>query len=788
MLHLSDPEPRLYEFGPFRLDAVQRVLLLDGQTVVLQPKALDILLLLVRNPGQLITKEDLLSTIWPKMVVEESNLSQNIFLLRKALGDGEGGHRYIVTLPRRGYQFAEPVIVRQKDVVAIGDPFASPAPDAARGTASTDQRAVRTRIGRPFLIPALVGAVIAVVVIALAGSAFFRHSPTVTTSDTIILADIANNTGDAVFDGTLRQALAAQLEQSPFLNLLSDQRIATTLALMGKPKDAPVSANLAPEVCQRTGSTAVIDGVIAKLGTQYLLTLRASNCANGDTLGRAQARASDKDQVLDALGSVAAAIRTKLGESLSSVQKYDAPPEAVTTPSLEALQAYSLAYRTMIRKNDYPAAIPLFERAIALDSNFAMAYARLGINFFNLGEPDRAAESLQKAYDLRARLSEREKLYIAASYNAMALRNFEVARQSYELWAQIYPRDPFAIGNLGVVYGYLGEDDKSLAAIRKAWELNPQNALVYSNIVEALLQLNRLDEAKDMALKAKGLNLDSQSLRSNLYMIDFLRQDRAGMEQAVAELADKPEWGDVVLHAEANTAAYGGQFAQARALTQRAVDTAVRTDKKETAAAYEAEGAVREALVGNTALAIRQATAALTLSSGKTVQTLAATALGLAGDVAQAGRLADELARNFPQDTVLQFNALPTIHAAAALWAGNPSQAIETLLVAQHYELGETDQPVNFSMYPVYFRAEAYVAAKRSEAAAEYQKILEHPGIVQNEPIAVLAHLGLARAYAAAHDASQAKAAYQDFLILWKDADANLPILKQAKLEYANLP
>ena len=771
MLSVSDDGPRFYEFGPFRLDAAQRVLLRDGHAVVLQPKAFDTLLLLVRNPGRLITKEELLSTIWPKLVVEESNLSQNIFVLRKALGDTEERHRYIVTLPRRGYQFAEPVNVRQDDVAAIAAPRQAP-----------------NRIPKRFLLPAIVGAAIALAVIALAGSAYFRRPPAVAESDTIVLADFANSTGETVFDGTLRQALAAQLEQSPFLNLLSDQRIATTLAFMGKPKDATVSSDLAPELCQRTGSTAVINGVIVKFGTQYLLTLTASNCTNGDTLGRAQARAGDKDHVLDALGSVASAIRTKLGESLSSVQKYDAPPEAVTTPSLEALQAYSLAYRTMIRKNDYPAAVPLFERAIALDPNFAMAYARLGINFFNLGESGRATQSLQKAYDLRAHLSEREKLYIAASYNAMAMRNFEVARQSYELWAQIYPRDPFAIGNLGVVYGYLAEYDKGLAAIRKAWELNPQNALVYSNIVEALLQLNRLDEAKDMALKAKSLNLDSQSLRSILYIIDFLRQDRAGMEQAAAELADKPGWGDVVLHAEANTAAYGGQFAQARELTQRAVDTAVRADKQETGAAYEAEGAVREALVGNNALAIRQATAALALSNGKTVQTLAATALGLAGDVAQAGRLADELGRNFPQGPVFQFNAVPTIHAAAALWAGNPSQAIETLLAAKHYELGTTDQPVSFSMYPVYFRAEAYVAAKRSEAATEFQKILKHPGIAENETIAALAHLGLARAYAAAHDASQAKAAYQDFLTLWKDADVDLPILKQAKLEYANLP
>ncbi len=792
---MGDDGRQFYEFGPFRLHPAQRALVRDGQAVALQPKAFDILLLLVRNPGQLITKEHLLSAIWPNLVVEESNLSQNIFLLRKALGDGEGAHRYIVTLPRRGYQFGEPVHIRQSDVPAVAeDAPLTPADSGSGGgggggeTMNGDGSAARVRIRRPFFLPAIIGAAIALVMIILAGSVYFNHPPAFAESDTIVLADFSNNTGDPVFDGTLRQALAAQLEQSPFLNFLSDQRIAQTLVLMGKTKDAPVSGALAAEVCQRTGSAAVIDGVIAQLGTQYLLTLRASNCANGDTLGRAQAQAIDKNHVLDALGNVATAIRTKLGESLSSVQKYDAPPEAVTTPSLEALQAYSAAYRTMISRNDYPAAILLFERAVALDPNFAMAHARLGINFFNLAEPGRAADELQKAYDLRDRLSEREKLYITASYYAMAMRNFEAARQNYELWEQIYPRDQFAVGNLGVVYGYLGEYEKGLAAIQKAWKLNPQNALVFSNLVEAFMNLNRLDEAQDMAAKAKALNLESQSLHANLYTIDFLQHDQAGMEQEAAELADKPGWEDVILYSQSDTAAYNGKYAQARQLTQRAVDTALRADKKETAAAYEAEAAVREALVGNRSMAIQQATAALALSNGKAVQAIAATALGLAGDAAQAGELADELARSFPQDTVFQFNAEPTIRAASALSSGDANQAIETLVPAQRYDLGVTDQTVVFCMYPVYVRAEAYLAAKRGDAAAEFQKILDHPGLAQNEPIAALAHLGLARAYAASNDRGKARAAYRDFLALWKNADPDLPVLKAAAAEYSRLP
>jgi DNA-binding winged helix-turn-helix (wHTH) protein/tetratricopeptide (TPR) repeat protein len=785
-LDVNSHGQNFYEFGPFRLDPAQRTLLRDCEVIALQPKAFDILLLLVRNTGQAISKEALLNAIWPKVVVEESNLTQHIFLLRKALGDGEGGHRYIATLPRRGYQFAVPVHVRQHGSTGIVVPPPMPTADGIGETTNAERRP-SSILGWRFLL-GTIAASIAVALIALVALGYFNHPRTVSESDTIVLADFANSTGDGVFDTALRQALAAQLEQSPYLSFLSDQRIAQTLALMGKPKDAPVSAELAAEVCQRTGSAATIDGIIAKLGTQYLITLSAFSCSTGDTLGHAQARAGDKEHVLDALGSVAASMRTKLGESLSSVQRYDAPPEAVTTPSLEALQAYGLGYRTMIRGNNYPAAIPLFERAIAVDPDFAMAYARLGINFFNLGEPGRAAVNLQKAYNLRDRASERERLYITASYYAMSMRNFEAARQSYELWAQIYPRDPFAIGNLGVVYSHLGDYDKSLAADQKAWKLSPQNALVYSNIVEALLRLNRLEEAKLMASKAKELNLESPLLHANLYAIDFLRHDQPGMDKEAAELTDKPAWDDVILYAESDTAAYNGEFAQARQLTQRAVDAALGADKKETAAVYAAEGAVREALVGDKILAIHQATDALAIWNGEAVQAMAATALGLAGDESQAKRLADDLARDFPEDTILQRIAVPTIYAAVALSAGDPEHAIEVLRVAQQYELGQADQTVAFAMYPVYLRAEAYRAAKRSEAATEFQKIVDHPGVVGNEPIAALAQLGLARAYAASNDGGHAKAAYQEFLSLWTNADADLQIFKSAKLEYGKLP
>ena len=482
----------LYEFGPFRLDPDKRLLLHDNQPVPLQLKAFETLLVLVRNSEQVVLKDDLMKSVWPDTFVEESNLAQNIFVLRKTLGETAGKHRYIVTIPGRGYRFVAKVRVLSEEESLVVETH-------ARSRVVIEEKKSSQRVWLP------VGATV-IALMLVSGVLYWRshRTPKLTERDSIVIADFANTTGDPVFDGTLRQGLSAQLEQSPFLNLLSDQRIAQTLSLMAQPKDTRLTHELAREVCQRTASAAVLDGSIAQVGTQYLLTLRALNCANGESLASAQAQARDKNHVLDALGKLAAEIRSKLGESLASVQKYDTPPEDVTTASLEALKAYSLGYRTMIAKNDYPAAIPLFQQAISLDPNFAMAYARLGINFYNLYEPARAAENLQKAYDLRERLSEREKLYIAASHDAMATGNMEAARKTYELWEQLYPRDQFAVGNLGVVYGFLGEYDKALAAIQEAWKLNPGNALVFSNIVVTYLHLNRLEEAKATAHEGNG--------------------------------------------------------------------------------------------------------------------------------------------------------------------------------------------------------------------------------------------------------------------------------------------
>src|SRR2546425_2931922 len=425
----------------------------------------------------------------------------------------------------------------------------------------------------------------------------------------------------------------------------------------------------------------------------------------------------------------------------------------------------------------------LFQRAISLDPNFAMAYARLGICYSNLNETVRAAENTRKAYQLRERVSEREKLYIASHYEEVFTGNLEAARKTHELWAQTYPRDNVPSHNLGIIYAYLGDYDKSLAASREVLKLNPGSGSAYGTLASSYLYLNRFDEAKATAQEAQAHNLDSPQMHLRLYLLDFVQHNAAGMEQDAAGLMGKPGYEDQVLYNESDTAAFVGQFAKARELMRRATESAQRADEKETAAGYEAEAAVREALVGNMALAKQQAHAALALSNGRDVAGMSAIALGRAGDSAQANWLAVDLGKRFPEDTIAQLNYLPMIRAAAALRGRDTGKAIEALAAAAPYELG-----VGFSLYPVYLRGEAYLAAKRGTAAAvEFQKILDHPGVVANELIGALAHLQLGRAYAVSGDTTKAKAAYQDFLTLWKDADSDVPILKEAKVEYAKL-
>ncbi len=633
--------------------------------------------------------------------------------------------------------------------------------------------------------PAVTGATILVLGLVAGGWFFFsRKTHALTDKDTIVLADFTNTTDDSVFDGTLRQGLSVQLEQSPFLSIIPDQQTQQTLQMMGQKPDAKLTPEIARELCQRTSSAAVLDGSIAQIGTQYLLTIKAVNCLSGESLASTEVQASDKNHVLDALGKTASEIRNKLGESLSTVQKFDTPLEQATTPSLEALQAYSLG-RKASAGSEWAKAVLFFQRAIRLDPNFAIAYARLGTCYTNLGETTLGAENTRKGYELRDRVSERERFYIESHYYENVTGNLQKARQGNELWTQTYPRDWSPLPPLYGIYSVLGQYEKSLAEARESMRLNPANGLSYSSLVGAYISLNRLEEARATAQEAQAKKFDSPDLHTLLYLLAFLQNDAAGMAQQVAWAAGKPGVEDVLLGNEADTAAYSGRLGEAREFSGRAVASAERAEEKEVAAGYEAEAALREALFGNPAEARQRAAAALALSNGRDVQDGAALALALAGDSARAQALADDLGERFPEGTVVQFNYLPTLRALLALNHSDASKAIEALQVASPYELGS----VSYSaLYPVNIRGQAYLGGHQGrEAAAEFQKILDHRGIVLNEPIGALAHLQIGRAYAMQGDIAKAKAAYQDFFALWKDADPDIPILIAAKSEYAKL-
>ena len=634
-------------------------------------------------------------------------------------------------------------------------------------------------------------AVTALIVISIvAGGLYYRSysGNPLKERDTVVLADFANTTGDPVFDGTLRQGLASQLEQTPFLTLISDSTIAHTLSLMSQPKDARLMPELARQVGERTGSAATIEGYISSLGSQYVVGLKAVNCRSGDLLAQEQATANGKEQVLKALGEVASGLRRKLGESLVSVQKYDALPEDTTTSSLEALQAYALGNKATDVQNDYLAAIPFFQRAVSLDPNFAMAYLQLGEAYQPQGELTLAAENTSKAYELRGRTSDHEKLSISAFYEYVVAGNLEAARRSYELLTQTYPRDESAQVLLWVIHLAFGDYARSDVAAKRAFEINPDSSNNYVSLIYCDQYLGRLDQAKAAVEQSRAKKLNSPWYAIILYMIDFLQNDRAGMEQQAAAAMGTPGIEDQMFFLESETAAYDGQFGKARDLTRRAADSARRAQEKETAAEYQGHNSLREALVEKTALAKEDAQSALAEIKGKHGEGFSAIAFALAGDLVNANRSIDDLAKRFPQDTVVQSQYLPMARAALALKTGNAEAASAALSAAAPYELGHTNDDFTFALYPIYLRGRAYLAAKNGAAAAgEFQKILDHANIVGNEPIGALAHLGIARAYSMSGNSAKAKAAYQDFFTLWKDADSDVPLLKQAKSEYGKL-
>jgi eukaryotic-like serine/threonine-protein kinase len=636
----------------------------------------------------------------------------------------------------------------------------------------------------------------AIVVALFAAGYFYLHGkPKLTDKDTIVLADFDNKTGDPVFDDTLRQGLSVELQQSPFLSLISDQQVQRMLTLMGQPKNALLTPEIAQQICERTASAAVLEGSIANLGSQYVLGLRAKNCNTGDTLDQEQAQAARKEDVLNSLSQITRKFRTRVGESLATVEKHSTPLAEATTPSLEALKAYSTAMKVNLSSGG-AAAIPFFRRAVEIDPQFAMAYANLGLAYSALGESALSAESTTRAWQLRDRASDREKFFITFTYDRQVTGNLEKAFQTLGLWAQTYPRGEEPNPQVllaGLSAAGTGRFETAIQQARKGIAADPDVIFPYSNLAFSYFYLDRFAEAEQTLQRASARKLGMTVFLVLRYYLAFLNGDKEQMDQAVALAQGKHGIEHWMAHSQALVLARSGHLQLARQLSSRAVDIAQQEGDREPAATYQAARGVWEALYGNTVEARRNAAAALALSNSRDAEYAAALALAFSGDLSRSQTLAADLEQRFPEDTFARFTYVPVLRALSALRQGQPAECAERLQAALPYELAANGLNFNTFFYlgglhSAYVRGEALVAERRyAEAIAEFQKILDHRGIVGADPIGALAHLQLGRAFALSGDMAKAKSAYQDFLNLWKDADPDIPILKQAKAEYAKL-
>ena len=688
--------------------------------------------------------------------------------------------------------------------LAAEETFAAPPPPAAlerpasssRGVVSASRQAAATpaptfekvgvteKVSRSkILIP--VAALLLVLVIAGGLYWRWRQAPKLSEKDTVVLADFNNATGEPVFDDTLKQALRVQLEQSPFLNVLSEQKVNQELKFMGRSKDSRLTPDIAREVCQRSQSKALLTGSIANLGQHYAIGLDAMECQSGDSLGSEQIEAPSREEVLKALGTASTRLRKKLGESLASVQRYDTPVQQATTSSLEALQAYSMGLKTRNEKGD-GAAIPFFKRATELDPNFAMAYARLGNSYWNEDQPGLASTYTQQAYGLRDRVSDRERFYIDSHYFELVLGDENKGAQVYELWRQTYPNDVTPHTNLMIIYRNLGQIEKSLAEGQEELRLDPGSANAYGNLASTYRGLNQFEDSKRILDEAAARHLETDQLVLNRYLLAFFMDDVDEMQRIVTTAADQPKEADEIFSTHGDTEAYHGRFRQAREWLRRSVEAAKNNGDAETAAGYYVAMALQEAEAGNLGEARRDIDAGLALAVNRDIQVEAALALSRTGDIVKTRSLVEDLRKKYPADTLLNTLWLPTIEASLELKQGNQTRGLDLLQNTQPYELSTALwSPI---MYPAYLRGQAYLmAGDPKQAASEFQRIADHRGLVINRMIGALAHLELGRAYAMTGEQSRAKTAYQNFLALWKEADPDIPILKEAKAEYAKL-
>jgi DNA-binding winged helix-turn-helix (wHTH) protein/tetratricopeptide (TPR) repeat protein len=812
----------VYLFDRYELDEDDQSLARDGQRVPLEPRALAVLLLMVRSDGKLLRKEAILQAVWKNTIVEESSLTRAVALLRKQLGDDPRHPTFIETVPTLGYRFIAPVRTTaapapadaetpgdrmpRGDVEAPGDGTAAPGDGAAGGAAwpgggaaggaaapGDEERGAapgraRRRWSR-YLLP-LVG-ILLLVGVAMLVRVAIRQQAGSPGKRSLVLTEFVNSTGEPVFDNALRQGLVTQLEQSPLLNLVSERRIQALLRLMGQPPETPLTAALGRELCQRAGAAALLEGSISSLGGPYVLGLRATQCGTGEVLDAEQMQASGRQDVLRTLDLIAGRLRERLGESLTSVAALDTPLQEATTSSLEALQALGEANRVQ-NLNGSAAAIPLLQRAIALDPQFAIAHALLGRLYGDIGQESRSAESAAQAYQFRNRASERERFFITATYETQVTGNLEKAEEICETWGRVYPRDPGSLGfPAGLILRVFGRYDEAVADATLLVAAEPDFAMAYHLLAINDIALGRLEAARGALDRAAARHLDLPQYALDRHRLAFLEQDERARTRLTELAATQPATLEFVYAQEAATLAYFGRMNRSRDIAQQAVTLALQLGRKDAAARLEAASAIREALVGNAAAAARHANAALALSTGRDAVYGAAFALAMLGDSAGATRLADELLHRYPVDTAAQFHYLPALHALIAANAADPAKALDALKPNAPYELGSP--PSFYSglygvMYPTFVRGRVYLAAQRgTEAAAEFRRIIAHPTLIASDPLGVVARLELARALAMSGDRGGAQAAYGEFFALWQAADADIPLLKAAQDEAARL-
>jgi DNA-binding winged helix-turn-helix (wHTH) protein/tetratricopeptide (TPR) repeat protein len=773
--------PVIIRFGSYELDLAACELRESGALRKLPAQPFRVLTLLIERAGQLVTRQEIRRCLWGerKYVDVDDGINFCVNQIRSALRDPAEASQFIKTLPRRGYCFVAPVT--RHAVAELAAPPNPPDPATHAVPAESGNSVVRRgKFGGVAAIMSLV-----LVAIPLGLTPFNSRHEALLARGSIVVADFVNTTGDAVFEDTLTQALLIELRQSPSLDVLPDTRVRETLRLMGLPAGQRVTAEVARELCLRAGSEAVLDGRISAIGGHYLVGINATACGAGNTLASEQGEASRKEDVLMSLSQAASRLRAALGESLPLAQKSDVPAH-VTTASLEALQSYTVGLRVASTQGDAPS-IPFFKRALEIDPRFALANATLASRYNNLDQPSSALEYAIRAYELRDGVSERERLVIAALYFRLS-GELEKHTQTMEIWKSEYPRDARPHASLGADYNYMGQYAKSAAEWEEALRLMPDDVSIYENLAWIYLALNQVDKAQSLLQSGLAHHLDGGGLRRTLYTVAFLRGDRAEMDRQAEWAAGKPGDEDSLLAAQADTEAYFGRIKIARRFLSRAVESASRADLREGAALCQVAAALTEAEYGNRRVAATEVRDALALSSGRNVKLLAALALARAGDATKAEAIAAELASNYSKNTVLMLYRMPSINAAIALSKGNPKRALKILEPATPFELGLPTPAGLAPLYPPYLRGEAYLMLRNGPAAAaEFQKIRDHPGIALNFPLGALAQLQGARAAVLANDVSSAKSAYGDFLALWNDADGDVPVFAAAKAEFARL-